>query len=224
MQCEFLGEFERGNGNIISEKRDIGEFNIIKVGGNFEVTLIPHKTPSIKIITDENLVSLIETEVNSKQLIITQKKKLISKNKIQLVIQYSELKEVKVMGAVLLKNEGIIAEENLEIRMEGAGMIDLLIESEKLKVVLSGAGIVKLAGTTEYQELNLAGAGKLKAYDLESNSCKISVGGIGGAKIYVKEELDARIEGIGGIEYRGNPEIVATEISGLGTISESNDY
>lgn len=224
MQCKFLDEFERGNGNIISEKRTVDEFSSIKIGGNFDVTLVPDEIPSIKIITDENLVSFIDTEVRDDQLVITQKKKLFSTSKIKLIIEYSDLEKVKVTGAALLKNEDIIRQEKLEIRMEGAGMIDLLIESESLKVVLSGAGIVKLAGDTDFQELNLAGAGKLEAYDLKSKSCKITVGGIGGAKVYVTEELDATIEGIGGIEYRGNPEKVHTEISGLGSISESNDY
>ncbi len=223
-QCKYLDEFERGNGNIISEKRTVGEFNSIKIGGNFDVTLVPDEIPSIIIITDENLVSFIDTEVRDGRLFITQKKKLFSRSKIKLIIEYSDLEEVKVMGAALLKNEGIIRQKKLEIWMEGAGMIDLLIESESLKVVLSGAGIVKLAGETNFQELNLAGAGKLDSYDLESKSCKITVGGIGGANIYVTEELDATIEGIGGIKYRGNPEKILTEISGIGSISESNDY
>jgi len=223
-QCKYLDDFERGNGNIISDKRSIGEFNSLKIGGNFEVTLVHHENPSINIITDENLISFIDTEIIESQLYITQKKKLFSRSKIKLVIRYSELEEVKVMGAALLKNEGVIKQDELEIRMEGAGMIDLLIESKSLKVVLSGAGIVKLEGETDFQNLNLAGAGKLEAYYLESKSCEIAVGGIGGAKIYVTEKLDATIEGIGGIEYRGNPENVTTEISGLGTIRESNDF
>jgi len=102
--------------------------------------------------------------------------------------------------------------------MDGAGMIDLRIKTEFLKVMLSGAGIVKIAGETNKQELKLAGAGSLKAFDLESKSCKVVVSGLGGAEIYVTEDLDASIEGVGGIEYEGKPLNVRTEINGLGKI------
>jgi hypothetical protein len=219
--CKYLDEFEKGNGEIVTERRSITDFKKLKIGGNFEVFLKNGDDNYVQIITDENLLSFIDTEVKGGVLVITQQKKLISRKKIKLIINYVDLNDVRVMGAVLLKNDGYLEAEDLEIRMDGAGIIELKIKSRKLKAVLSGAGIVKLAGEVHELELNLTGAGKLEAFDLESQECDISVGGLGGAEIFVTEKLDARIEGIGGIEYAGDPGDVTTEINGLGRIKQA---
>jgi len=222
MQCEFLEDFEKGNGNYVTERRAVEAFDEIRVGGNFEVILEKGAQPVVQINADENLLDFIDTEVNSGILDISQEKKLFSKRKIRLVIHYQELEDIRAMGATLIKNEGYLDAENLEIRMEGAGVIDLHIRSEDLKVVLSGAGMVTLSGEVNTQELRLTGAGKLEAFDLESRVCDISVGGLGGAEVYVTEKLNAKIEGIGGIEYAGNPEELVSEINGLGKIQPSD--
>jgi len=220
--CQYLEEFEKGNGEIVTERRTVSEFNELKIGGNFEVLLEKGNSSYVEINTDENLLEFIDSEVYGAVLEITQQKKLISKKKIKLVINYIDLKELRAMGATLIKNEGYLDSKDLKIRMEGAGIIDLKIQCDDLEVVVSGAGIVKLAGEVQTQYLNLTGAGKLEALDLESTSCTISVGGIGGAEIFVTEKLDATIEGIGGIEYAGDPAEIITEINGLGKIKEAD--
>jgi hypothetical protein len=216
--CQYLEEFEKGNGEYVSERRTFSDFNALKIGGSFEVLLQRGEQSYVQINTDENLLAFIDTEVHGDVLEITQQKKLISKKKIKLIVNYVDLNELRAMGAALIKNEGYLRSEDLIIRMEGAGIVELKIQSEKLEVVLSGAGIVKLAGEAQVQDLRLTGAGKLEAFDLESSVCHISVGGLGGAEIFVTDVLNAKIEGIGGIEYAGNPDEISTEINGLGKI------
>lgn len=218
VRCEFLEDFEKGNGEIVTEKRSVDDFNGLRIAGNFEVILEESSKPFVQLNTDENLLDFIDTEVKGGILNVSQEKKLISKSKIRIIINYLELKDIRVMGAALLKNEDYLSAEDLEIRMEGAGAIDLKILAEKLKVELSGAGVISLAGEVQEQELNLMGAGKLEAFDLDSKECDVSVGGLGGAEIYVTETLNATIEGVGTIKYDGQPEDVTTEIKGLGRI------
>ena len=216
--CDFLEDFEKGNGEIATEKRSVGEFDGLQIAGNFEVILEESNRPHVQIITDENLLEFIDSEVQAGILSVTQQKKLISRSKIRVIINYQELNDIRAMGAALIKNEDYLKTEDLEIGMEGAGAIDLKIISEKLKVELSGAGVISLAGEAEEQELNLMGAGKLEAFDLDSKVCDVTVGGLGGAEIYVTEKLNATLEGVGSIKYDGQPEDINTEIKGLGRI------
>ena len=222
LSCQYLEDFEKGNGEIVTERRAVSDFNELKIGGNFEVLLKEGGQSSVQIITDENLLAFIDTEVHGDVLEITQQKKLISKKKIKLIVDYVSLEKLRAMGAALIKNEGYLDSEDLTIRMDGAGIIDLKIQCDNLEVVLSGAGIVKLAGEVQTQDLSLTGAGALEAFDLESEVCYISVGGLGGAEIFVTKKLDAKLEGIGGIEYSGNPAEVITQVNGLGKITEAD--
>jgi len=224
VQCEFLEEFEKGNGEIVTERRSVDDFDELRIGGNFEVILEESNNMYVQINTDENLLKFIDTEVEGDILKITQQKKLISKKKIRLIIHYTELEKIRTMGAALIKNEDYLRSEDLEIGMEGAGVIDLQINSVKLKVELSGAGVISLAGEVQEQELNLMGAGQIEAFDLESKVCDIFVGGLGSAEIYVTERLDATIEGVGSIKYDGMPEDLNTEIKGLGRIKPVKRY
>jgi len=218
ISCNFLEDFEKGNGNITTRHEHPPSFNRVRIGGNFDVTLEKAERSGIRVITDENLQEFIVFEVNRESLNIYQEKKLISKNKIRIIIEYEHLEELRVTGAAMLQNEGYIEEKELVLRMDGAGMVDIKVRTDFLKVNLSGAGIVKLAGDTDREELNLSGAGSLKAFDLTSKSCKVVVSGLGGAEIYVTEDLDASIEGVGGIKYDGNPANIRTEVNGLGKI------
>jgi len=224
VQCEFLEEFEKGNGEIVTERRSVGDFDGLRIAGNFEVILREGKVPLVQINTDENLLKFIDTEVEGGILRISQEKKLISTKKIRITINYLVLKDIRAMGAALIKNEETIVSENLEIGMEGAGAIDLMINSDKLTVVLSGAGVISLAGEVREQELNLMGAGKLEALDLESKECEVSVSGLGSAEVYVTEKLNAKIEGVGSIKYGGDPKDLNTEIKGLGRIKPLKKY
>ncbi len=216
--CNFLEDFEKGNGNITTRYEGVAYFNKVRIGGNFDVMLKKSEKSGIRVITDENLHEFIEFDVKNDLLNIFQEKKLISKNKIRIIIEYEHIEEMRVTGAAMLQNEGYIEEKDLNLRMDGAGMVDIRLRTDFLKVMLSGAGVVKLAGETDRQDLNLSGAGSLKAFDLDSRFCKVVVSGLGGAEIYVTEDLDASIEGIGGIEYEGNPRNIRTEVKGLGKI------
>jgi len=224
VQCEFLEEFEKGNGEIVTERRSVSDFDGLRIAGNFEVILREGKNPLVQINTDENLLKFIDTEVEGGILRISQEKKLISTKKIRITVNYLFLKDIRAMGAALIKNEETIVSEDLKIGMEGAGVIDLRINSDKLIVVLSGAGVISLAGEVRHQELNLTGAGKLEAIDLESKECEVSVGGLGSAEVYVTEKLNAKIEGVGSIKYGGDPQDLNTEIKGLGRIKPLKKY
>ena len=90
-----------------------------------------------------------------------------------------------------------------------------------LKVQLSGAGLITLEGEAEKQEVNLTGAGSYETFDLESSFCEISISGIGGAEVNVTQRLEARISGMGGIEYMGSPQEIRREVSGIGKIKEA---
>ena len=80
---------------------------------------------------------------------------------------------------------------------------------------------IKLSGETTREEINLSGAGSLEAFELESSDCEVSISGIGGAEVDVKDRLVAKISGMGGIQYRGSPNEIRREVSGIGKIKES---
>jgi hypothetical protein len=221
--CNFLGTYERGNGDVITTNRSLPSFSKISIEGNFEVILEKSKDEGISITSDKNLEPLIKTTVRGDELVISTDKKLISARKTSLIVHYNKLSEIGISGATLLKNEEELESGDLHLDLSGAGVIDLQIKTNELEAHLSGAGLVKLKGYASSSSIDMSGAGGLDAYGLETEDCQIDVSGIGGAKINVKNSLSANITGVGGIQYIGNPSKIDKNISGIGSIKAGDE-
>lgn len=218
MACNII-DYEKGNGEISSEKRMLDKFSEIQLTGNYEIGLKKGPKGQLVVVTDSNLLEFIQSEVVNQVLIIESSKKIRSVDGIKIYITYQELEGIKSVGASVIKTENTIVSDRFELEIPGAGIIDMVVDVNDLEVILAGAGLVKLSGRAVNQSISLNGVGNLEAFDLESHSCKVTVSGMGGAEINVKENLTARVNGIGSIRYRGNPHTVNDKISGIGTIS-----
>ena len=74
----------KGSGNIREEERNIAEFSKIDISGYFKVDVEFGETTSLKIITDDNFLPLIKTNVKDQTLEISTKKNLDSKEPIRI--------------------------------------------------------------------------------------------------------------------------------------------
>ncbi len=220
--CDYLGTYERGNGKSVTTNREVSSFDAISINGNFEVNLVKSNRESVTITTDENLEPYIKTEVTDHQLVLSSQKKLISVKPTKIVIDYRDLKKIDISGATLLRNDDTLEAKELQLNLGGAGVIELGIKTEDLEAQLSGAGLVKLHGSARDCNISLSGAGGLEAYGLLTENCTLSVSGLGGAKVNVKNKLKANIAGVGGIQYIGNPVSVDKNVSGIGSIKEED--
>ena len=97
-------------------------------------------------------------------------------------------------------------------------MVDLEMEVRKVELELSGASAVTFQGTAQQLEADLSGAGNLSAYELRVRDAVVKLSGVGGAQIYVTDNLQAKVSGVGAIRYRGEPQNIQREVSGVGSI------
>ena len=218
-----LAEYETGNGDITSEKRQVDNFNEIHLTGNFEIGLKEGPKEQVVIVTDANLLDLIETEVENEVLVVSSRKKIRSDQGIKVYVTYQNLEALKSIGASIIKSDAPILTERFELEVPGASLIDLEVDTKDLEILLAGACSVKLKGKAENQSIALKGVGNLEAFDLESRSCEVRVSGMGGVEVNVKENLIARVNGVGSIKYKGSPQTVDDKVSGIGTI-QAVDY
>ena len=221
--CGRLFYDEVGKGEIASEPRRLEVFSNIVIEGTYEISMGQTDHHQVVVSAEENLLEYIKTEVKGNTLYIKNRYRIKSREGIKVHIDYRELSSLVVSGAASVYNEAPIAGDHLKIVMSGAGAIELSLELESLDLSLSGAGAVDLKGSVGKQTIKMSGAGGLDAYNLHSRYCKINISGVGGAKIFVTETLDATISGIGGIDYSGNPANVVTNISGIGKIQRDQD-
>ena len=213
---------ELGNGDTIVRTVSVDDFDEVFLNGNYEVFLEKGENSQIVIKTDENLQDFIEVEGRNNTLSVRNTKRIKGSDGIKLFITYVELDKLVCGGASKVYTTSPLVQDKLELSMSGAGVMDLEMEVQDLDIQLSGAGLISLEGIAERQEINLTGAGSLEAFELESEDCEISISGVGGAELNVSRKLTARISGMGGIQYTGDPEDIRREISGIGKITKAD--
>ncbi len=214
---------KQGKGNIKSKEIEVSDFNIINIGGNYDVALIPSDESKVIINTDENLMQYINVELYDQTLSINNVHHLKGSHGISINIFYKKLNKIYSSGTSEIKHEGPLKAEDLEINLSGAGAIDMELETSKIDVTLSGAGVITLSGETNIQEVHISGAGGLMASELKSLECNIGLSGLGGAEVFVTEKLTASITGVGGIVYAGNPKLIEKQITGYGKIKRAEE-
>jgi len=217
--------YKRGNGEMIVNtkyvEKYVDNFREVSLSGIYEVFLDQGKEPMVVIKVDENLIDYIEIDSYKGILSITSKEKIKSSDGIKIFITYEDIDKITTGGATAVFTESPITTRHLKLIMSGVGMMEMELDVEDLEVRLSGAGYIKLKGQATEQVVSMTGAGSFEAYDLESDYCDITISGVGGAQVNVTGTLKATVSGIGGIQYKGDPEHINRNVSGLGKITAS---
>ena len=188
-----------GSGNIINEERNIMNFTTIKVIGSVDVNVNFSNDYSCSIITDDNLIPYIKTEVIKNVLNISMDK------------NYSTRQGLKVNLTVPNINK---------IFIKGSGDVNISdINNETLLLNIDGSGDIAGYGSSTHLIIKINGSGDVILKDLKSETTDITINGSGDAQIWVSNTILAVINGSGDIDYFGEPSNITSDINGSGEIN-----
>jgi hypothetical protein len=178
---------------------------------------------SVRVEGDENLLPYIEVLQNGDEVVIRNRNgyNLESSHGLSVHISAPAFQNISLSGAGDIESMNKLSgSENLDLELSGAGNIKMEVDVPKLKASVSGAGSIYIHGQTKDAELSVSGAGSAHCYDLMSESTRIDVSGVGSGEVYASVHLDAQVNGVGSVHYKGNPATVTQHVSGVGSISK----
>ncbi|SNQ41974.1 head GIN domain-containing protein [Cellulophaga lytica] len=218
------GKRVKGNGNIITDSRNVGDYEVISVSGFFDVELVDGKEGKITLHGDENIISHIKTEVKNGKLVIKAEKGMNlspSRNsKLLVTVPVEHINEASLSGSGDIIGKTTLVSNTFETSISGSGDINLKVKTKELKASMSGSGDINLSGSATDFTVRVSGSGDISAYDLEADYVKALVSGSADIKVTAKETIDARVSGSGDIKYRGNPKKIESKTSGSGGVSK----
>jgi hypothetical protein len=203
------------------QNRTVSDFTGIKAGDSFEIILTQSDVNTVKVDAPEKYQAQIKTEVKDGILVITSEGNIVTDKDIVISIGMKTLTSLDVSGAADVKSDNQMICDKLSVESSGAGDVSLDVKATEMKVNVSGAGDVTLKGTASSVTASVSGAGDLKASNLEADKVKARVSGAGSAKVYAKQSIDAEVSGAGDVIYKGNPADRNVNISGAGSVRES---
>lgn len=220
------GERNMAPQEIITETKEIKDIKNVEVSAVGQLNVKIGDTESIVIEGDKKYVNDTKIDINGDRLKVVQsppRPRIFNfgeYRKITITITVKDLSTLNVDGVLNVKGEGIKA-ETFSIISNGVGDITLNnIEVKSFSAELKGAGEITVSGTAESQKVIIKGVGQYNAEKLNSLNADVSLEGSGEANVTVTNNLKARLNGVGQINYGGNPISTDFERNGLGSIEK----
>ncbi|WP_374434009.1 head GIN domain-containing protein [Inhella sp.] len=139
--------------------------------------------------------------------------------RLRVQVMARELKRLSVSGSVNFQAPEPVQLPELRVSISGAGLVRFdQLRTEDLKFGVSGAGDGQFAGQVQRLSLSISGRSDFLAQGLQVQQAKVSISGLGKAKLWVEQELEVSISGIGTVDHWGNAK-VSRRSSGLATIN-----
>ena len=190
----------RGNGHVVSERRQITAVTEIDAGGAYQLDVVIDPTSSLEVSGDANLLPMVKTTVEDGRLRIETEGFVRTSRPLRVRIATPDIRVVRCSGACKL-SVGVV-------------------QNDALRLEASGAAEIVARGRTRRLDLELSGTGKVEAAELAAEVAGLTISGAGSASVYATGELAVEISGAGVVSYRGDPKITRQDITGVGTLQK----
>jgi len=176
-----------GSGNLVTVTPLMEAFDEVQLVGSFRVVVVFGGAPSLSIRTDDNIIPFIDTGSERGTLIIRRRENVKPSDGVTVKIAAPSLSRFAVEGSV----QGDIKD----------------VSGDAFTLAVSGAGHITVTGKVTDLVLELHGTGSIDATELEASNVDVMLKGAGHIQTHAVRKLDIRLEGLGVVEYRGDPEV-----------------
>ena len=218
--CRYVsGKRIRGDGNVKTEDRSLGNFKSVASHGSFNV-YISSGSQSVKIEAEENLLPYIDTYVDGSTLHIETKENfwLRPSRQVKIFVSSPDFESIHSYGSGDIIGQSKITDSSkLELGVSGSANIKMDVDAPDVDAKISGSGDIDLKGDAKSFQGTIHGSGNVRAMDLRSEDAKIEIYGSGDADVFASMKLDVHIAGSGDVNYKGSAQ-VSSNIAGSGRV------
>jgi hypothetical protein len=189
------------NGNVISEQRDLRNFNGLSASGSTPVKIYYGNEFSVLVKGSSNLIPYFKTKVVNQTLQLGFENASVRRDDIEVEVTLPIVEKIEISGSSNVSiYDSFPTLQNLIVKLSGSGKVEALkpIATEQALITISGSGNVDLK-------------------QLSALRAEVTISGSGNAELQVQNQLKATISGSGKVYYRGNPSI-QQDVSGSGRL------
>ena len=189
---------------------DYKNFHSVTIYGYFDIILEQSSEYRFVVTASEELFNFLSiTQDSTKLNILLNEAPNIENNteKPKIKISAPDFSELNFGGLVHVECENQLTNKDLDVAISGLARVELNVNVTNLFLDLQGGSHLLISGKANSGNFDLQGAALLNSTDLNCNEVKVSIAGLGKADVYAKNKLTIYIEGIGIVNYLGDPEI-----------------
>ncbi len=220
--CSF--SYKEKSGEKITDERDLEAVSRLVVTGVFNLYLSQGDQPSIRVEGDDDMVASLNIIQNGDLLELEYEKEsggFFDNSSLDVYLKINDLKALEFDGVGNIKTEDVFIVEDLNIAGNGVGNIALGFEANSINAEFNMMGNLNLRGSANEMVLVNEGIGNVDASNLIVKNLDVASVGIGKMDVHCTGNLAIQVDGIGAVNYRGNPTVVKEEINGIGKVSRN---
>ncbi|RLD44441.1 MAG: hypothetical protein DRI89_03145 [Bacteroidetes bacterium] len=172
----------RGNGNVVSEDRNVSSFTSIEVNNSADIYITEGNSNTIIVKTDENILPIITTKVSDGVLKVSNSKSFRSAEVLEVYVSMKNIDKLSSSGSGDIYCEGVSGTD-VYVRLNGSGDFKADFSVKNLELKLNGSGDAEVRGVRGALQIYISGSGDVEAEDLQLESCTMKMMGSGDIKL-----------------------------------------
>ncbi|MFB0938511.1 MAG: hypothetical protein ACJAV9_000586 [Urechidicola sp.] len=218
--CFFNGFGIQGNGNVVSDDRNISSnFSGIEVSQGIQVRISQGNETKLTVEADENIIDLLITEIDGDILKIYFEKN-VNRATRNIYLTVEKLNSIRTTSGAHVKNDGVFKTKTLSLDSSSGSHILLDLNVSEVTASASSGADIELSGSSDEFRGDASSGSHIDADELNSKIATADVSSGANINVYASQELNAKASSGGDIDYYGSPEVVNKSKSSGGSISK----
>lgn len=194
-----------GNGNVITEERNIDGFNALDVSRGMNVYVSQGSDFKVVVEADENLHKSIVTELKGDELQIKAVDNIRKASSKKVFVTLPKLKTVEASSGSNVFSENTLTADDINLAVSSGANLRFSVDAKNVTAKSGSGSNMFLDGTAESIHVKSGSGSNIKAGDLKAQTAEAKVSS--GANIWVntQNELQATASSGGNIFFYGNP-------------------
>ncbi len=215
MQFGDFGSGKKGNGNLITETRDVADdFDYISAQEGLAVYVTQANTFKIEVEADENLIEHIKTDIKKGRLKVHSDINLGRGTK-KIYVSLPEVQKLSVSSGGRIETQNSITAEDIALAGSSGGQLVVNLSTSDLEIDASSGASLNIDGIADQVAIDVSSGGNINAKDLQTKNCNADASSGGNIRVQVSKKLIADASSGGSIFYTGDAEVTKNKsISG----------
>lgn len=219
--CTFENFGVKGNGHVVTQERALnGTFSEIKVSRGLDLYLTQSDVAQLSVQADENLHSIIKTEIENHVLKIYAEENIASSSSKKIMLSFTSVSKIEASSGSDVYSNGPIKTQDLELTASSGSDMELHIETENLSCQASSGADIELTGNTSSLIAEASSGSDIDTENLSSQTAQVKASSGADISVNSSKKVTASASSGGDVTYYGNPEIVETNDGVSGSIKK----
>jgi Putative auto-transporter adhesin, head GIN domain len=214
-------DYTTGSGNVITETRNVGDFNSIAASSSFDVEVKIGPVAEVRVEADDNIMEHIVTKVSGNELRIKiEGMHSLNNVHMKVFITTPSLIRINADASASVKVLDVIKDAGkLSFTATSSADIEAEVDAPEVEAEANSSGSVTLSGKTKNYKAQVSSSGDIKSGGLLSENADVEASSSGSADVYASVTLNADASSSGSIDYHGGA-TVKQSVSSSGSVEK----